>query len=159
MVEKRMKTEIDEYGMIEVRTETITFDLLSAKPEDHQAVGEFIQQEDVALVMDMLDWIERDIVEFWTSQGLPAEVNRGDHPARHANAASQLGRSWASWRTLKEARLALAAGEAHRVFRYAWCLATINAEVRMARRRAGRVERARSVGGGEEAAGTKNGQT
>ena len=87
-----------------------------------------------AVVAGQLDFIEQNIVDYWTKEGLPADVCHGQHPAADASRASELGLSWTLWRYAQDARSAIAEADSNRAFRVGWLMGRLDGERHMARR-------------------------
>ena len=124
MAEKSEDVATDEYGMIEVRTLRERVDFLT---DTLDVVEDFFQRlqadwDHTAVVAGQLDFIEQNIVDYWTKEGLPADVCHGRHPAADASKASELGLSWTLWRYAQDARSAIAEANSNRAFRSGFCM-------------------------------------
>ena len=86
------------------------------------------------MVAGQLNFIEQNIVDYWTKEGLPADVCHGRHPAADASKASELGLSWTLWRYAQDARSAIAEANSNRAFRVGWLMGRLDGERHMARR-------------------------
>jgi hypothetical protein len=163
MAGKRVTVVADPYGVIEIRKERVTLDLLNAAEGDFQAFDEIMADDGdgVTQLGRLLDDLERDIVAFWEREGLPGAPGRffrvdggpwtGEkpsreawrdagggaccqHPAEMAEPGSWVGLSWGLWRCLQATREALAKGEPRHAAWSAFLLGQRVAEIRLARR-------------------------
>lgn len=142
---RTIKTTTDPYGVIEMRRESI--DLLTASAAE---IAEFNQSNDADWIAGLILALERDIKEFWLSEGLPGDVGpytiqnadgsisrsfgAKPHPSMVAEPETWLGMSWGMWTLVQHMKQALADGKLHLAVKLAFLLGQKQGEIKIARR-------------------------
>lgn len=153
----RIRSWTAPYGIVEGRTATIN--PLTASAEEYET---FVAVDDAAQAQRLLDSVERDVLEYWRSEGLPGEIgqrwriNEGpwqaekpsyevflaaksrvcciEHPAELAAEGTWLHMSWSVWQNVQEARVAVAGGNIHKALVQGFIIGRKMAEIAISRR-------------------------